>query len=235
MRSKLLVLIAVFSLAAGCSSVRSRSADGSAGESAAARVRSIPDPLEPVNRGFYHFNDKLYFWVLKPVSQGYAAVMPRIARRGVKNFFTNLAMPIRAVNCLLQADLEGTGTELGRFGVNTTVGVLGFGDVAGAWGIPLRKEDFGQTLGVYGLGPGLYITWPIFGPSSIRGTVGSVADAAIYPPTYVPGATAVERVNDTSLRLGDYEDLKEAALDPYIALRNAYHQRRRHLIEDHGE
>lgn len=251
MRVRLVVLLGVMLLLAGCAGSRPKGAAGSGpvrdvaaptvqeGDAPAeetGEVRPIPDPLEPVNRAFFHFNDKLYFWVFKPVSQGYGWLVPRPARRGVRNFFSNLATPVRTVNCLLQGDLKGTGTELGRFGINTTLGVLGFGDPArGWWDIRRRNEDFGQTLGVYGLGPGIYFNWPIFGPSSLpRGTVGMVADAALDPATYVPGLTIYERVNSTSLQLGDYEDLKEAALDAYLALRNAYHQNRQHLVKQRG-
>ena len=135
----------------------------------------MPTPLEPFNRAMYHFNDKLYFWLLKPVAQGYGKVVPEAARVGVSNFFANLAFPIRFVNCLLQANFEGAAAELGRFTVNTLWGVGGFLDPASSKDINLSKqdEDFGQTLGAYGLGQGFFINWPIFGPSSPRDTVGA--------------------------------------------------------------
>jgi len=198
-------------------------------------VPPIADPIQPVNRAFYHFNDKLYFWVLKPVSRGYRAVLPQKARVGVRNFFSNITTPIRMTNCLLQADLEGTYTEFARFAVNTTVGVLGFGDPARhAYDIEQRREDFGQTLAVYGLGHGFYIHWPLFGPSSPRETVGLLGDIVLDPVTYTGaaaiGIAAFDRVNGTSLTLGDYEDFKAGALDPYIAIRDAYNQHRAHAV-----
>jgi phospholipid-binding lipoprotein MlaA len=194
----------------------------------------IADPLEPFNRAMYHFNDKLYFWLLKPVAQGYRKVVPEVARVSVSNFFANLAFPIRFVNCLLQANFKGAAAELGRFTVNTLWGVGGVLDPASSEDINLSKqdEDFGQTLGAYGLGQGFFINWPLFGPSSLRDTVGLVGDAFLTPATYLnpwyagAGTRVYDRVNDTSLKIGDYESLKEAAIDPYVALRDAYIQYR---------
>jgi phospholipid-binding lipoprotein MlaA len=195
----------------------------------------IADPLEPFNRAMYQFNDKLYFWVLKPVAQGYGKVVPEPARVGVSNFFTNLAFPIRFVNCLLQANFEGAAAELGRFTINTIWGVGGLLDPASSKDINLSKqdEDFGQTLGAYGIGQGFYINWPVFGPSSPRDTVGLVGDIFLHPFAYLTadwytflGIWAYDKVNDTSLKVGDYESLKGAAIDPYVAIRDAYVQYR---------
>jgi phospholipid-binding lipoprotein MlaA len=202
----------------------------------------IADPLEPFNRAMYHFNDKLYFWVLKPVAQGYGKVVPKAARVGVSNFFANLAFPIRFVNCLLQANFGGAAAELGRFTVNTLWGVGGFLDPASSKDIDLSKqdEDFGQTLGAYGIGQGFYINWPIFGPSSPRDTVGLVGDTLLRPFTYLSpwyagtGTWTYERVNDTSLNIGDYESLKGAAIDPYVAIRDAYVQYRLKKVNRKG-
>jgi phospholipid-binding lipoprotein MlaA len=194
----------------------------------------IADPLEPFNRAMYHFNDKLYFWVLKPVAQGYGKVVPEPARVSVGNFFKNLAFPIRFINCLLQANFAGAAAELGRFTINTLWGIGGLLDPASSKEIQLSKQDqdFGQTLGFYGLGQGFFITWPLFGPSNLRDTLGMVGDGFLTPTTYLSpwyagaGTRAVDRVNDTSLSLGDYESLKGAAIDPYVAIRDAYVQYR---------
>jgi phospholipid-binding lipoprotein MlaA len=201
---------------------------------------AVSDPLEPVNRAFFHFNDKLYFWVLRPVARGYGKVMPQPAQRGVKNFFSNIATPVRLVSCALQADFEGAWVETERFAINTTIGVAGFGDPArNRWNMVKRNEDLGQTLGRYGFGPSIYFNWPIIGPSCARDTVGYVGDLFLDPVSYlVPnfayyvGIRAYETVNGTSRRLGEYEDFKKAAIDPYIALRDAYYQYRRHLVEN---
>jgi phospholipid-binding lipoprotein MlaA len=202
----------------------------------------IADPLEPFNRAMYHFNDKLYFWLLKPVAQGYGKVVPEPARIGVSNFFANLTFPIRFVNCLLQANFAGAAAELGRFTVNTLWGVGGFLDPASSKEIQLSKqdEDFGQTLGAYGIGQGFYINWPIFGPSSPRDTVGLIGDGFLTPYSYLnpwyagAGTRGYDMVNDTSLRIGDYESLKGAAIDPYVAIRDAYVQYRLKKVNRRG-
>ena len=202
----------------------------------------IADPLEPFNRAMYHFNDRLYFWLLKPVAQGYGKVVPEAARVGVSNFFANLAFPIRFVNCLLQANFEGAAAEFGRFTINTIWGIGGLLDPASSKDINLSKqdEDFGQTLGAYGIGQGFYINWPIFGPSSPRDTVGLFGDAFLTPSTYFSpwyagaGTRGYGMVNDTSLKIGDYESLKEAAIDPYVALRDAYVQYRLKKVNRKG-
>jgi phospholipid-binding lipoprotein MlaA len=203
----------------------------------------IADPLEPFNRAMYHFNDKLYFWVLKPVARGYRFVIPEVARIGVSNFFTNIAFPIRFVNCLLQANFTGAGKELARFMLNTLAGFGGFWDHAsrGDVGLTKQDEDFGQTLGVYGVGQGFYINWPILGPSSPRDTLGLVGDYFSHPFFYYDGPWLItwelrvyDKVNDTSLRIGDYEALKEAAIDPYVAIRDAYVQYRLKKVREMG-
>jgi len=201
-------------------------------------VGGIADPLEPVNRAFFHFNDKLYFWVLKPIATGYKAVIPEDGRVGVQNFFSNLTTPVRLVNCLLQAKLKGAGNETVRFVLNTTLGMAGFLDLAKTeLKIEKQEADFGQTLGVWGMGPAFYINWPILGPSTLRETLGYVGDVFLDPRTYLPNrpifyvVRPIELVNETSLTLGEYENLKKAALDPYIALREAYHQYRQNKIK----
>ena len=195
---------------------------------------TIADPLEPINRAVHQFNDKLYFWALKPVAQGYQAVVPEPARLSVKNFFSNLGFPARFVSCLLQADFSGAATEAGRFTINTIWGAGGFLDPSSQEKLNLQKQDtdLGQTLGVYGVGHGFYLVWPVFGPSSPRDTVTIVGDYFLYPVSYISpwyagvGVRAYEEVNATSLRIGDYEALKNAAIDPYVAFRDAYIQYR---------
>jgi len=200
---------------------------------------TIADPLEPLNRVFFKFNDKLYFWFLKPVARGYRFVVPEPIRVSVRNVFTNLAAPIRMANCLLQGKFRGFGREVLRFFVNSTAGVLGVADVATS-GMHLEEqdEDFGQTLGFFGAGPGLFINWPILGPSSVRDTFGMVGDWFADPVNYlVPrrwdniAVKGGDKVNRTSLSLGDYESLKKSALDPYVALRDAYFQYRKNKIK----
>ncbi|MBW1681643.1 MAG: VacJ family lipoprotein [Deltaproteobacteria bacterium] len=201
---------------------------------------ALPDPLEPVNRVFFEFNDRLYFWVLKPVAQGYRFVVPQLLRVSIRNFFTNLKTPIRAVNCLLQGKIEGFGWEILRFVVNSTAGFGGLQDVAKiVWDKGPQDEDLGQTLGLLGIGPGFYICWPFLGPSSLRDTVGFAGDSFLDPLNYVIPSTrdkiAVKGyekgVNRVSLEIGEYESMKKAALDPYVAMRDAYHQHRKAKIK----
>jgi phospholipid-binding lipoprotein MlaA len=208
-------------------------------DEAAGEKAQIADPIEPFNRAMYHFNDKLYFWVLKPVAQGYNIVVPEVARVSVKSFFSNLRFPARFVSCLLQADFSGAAAEFGRFTINTVWGIGGLLDPSSNKELDIQKQDtdLGQTLGVYGVGQGFYIVWPILGPSSPRDSVDVVGDYFLYPVSYINpwytsiGVRAYEEVNGTSLRIGDYESLKDAAIDPYIALRDAYVQYRLKKVE----
>jgi phospholipid-binding lipoprotein MlaA len=209
------------------------------GEDTKEEVVHVADPLSPWNRAMFHFNDKLYFWLLKPLSRGYRAVIPTPVRSGVKNFFHNITMPIRMVSCLLQGKGRAASAELSRFLINSTVGVLGFGNPAKRWPeLNPSEEDLGQTLGSYGIGNGFYIVWPILGPSTMRDSVGMVGDWFLSPVSYVDSTETyleirgVEIVNETSFKIGDWESLKEAAIDPYVALRNAYIQHRKKKVEE---
>ena len=200
---------------------------------------SIADPLEPINRAFFYFNDKLYFWAIKPVAKGYSAVVPEPARRGIKNFFNNLKFPVRFVNCIFQGKFEGAGIEVDRFLINSTIGLAGFMDIAAnKFNMKEYDEDLGQTLGSYGIGQGFFINWPLLGASSITDSIGNAGDAFLGPLNYLDLETkydtalwAFDTVNKQSLRLGAYEDLKRAALDPYVAYRDAYFQYRQSEIQ----
>jgi phospholipid-binding lipoprotein MlaA len=199
----------------------------------------VADPLSPWNRAMFHFNDKFYFWALKPLARGYKAVAPEFFRTGVKNFFRNITTPIRLVNCMLQAKGNAAVVEFSRFVVNTTIGVLGFGSPADKYPrlIPPDSEDLGQTLGSYGLGNGFYIVWPILGPSTLRDSIGRAGDFFLDPVSYVEpaeasiGIRAFDTVNNTSFRIGDYESLKKSAIDPYTALREVYLQIRENKVQ----
>jgi len=195
---------------------------------------TIADPIEPFNRVMHRVNDRMYFRLLKPVAQGYKAVVPEPARISVKNFFSNMGYPARFLSCLLQADFSGAAVETGRFAINTLWGIGGLMDPAAGEELGLRKQDtdLGQTLGVYGVGHGLYIVWPFFGPSSPRDSISLVGNQFLSPlsyfyPWYVsPGVIGIQVINATSLRIGEYESLIGAAIDPYVAMRNAYIQYR---------
>jgi phospholipid-binding lipoprotein MlaA len=191
------------------------------------------DPLKPWNNAMYHFNDKLYFWILKPVARGYRTIMPDMGRIGVQNFFLNLSTPIRLVNCLLQGKGGGAEIEFARFLTNTTVGFLGFRDPAKAFHNLNRKdEDLGQTFGVWGVDNGWYVILPFLGPSTVRDAAGRFGDMFLNPLFYLEttqlstGVWAFEKINGISFRIGDYETIKEAAFDPYESIRDGYLQRR---------
>lgn len=206
-------------------------------------VAYIADPISPWNIAMFHFNDKFYFWVMKPVTQVYSHIIPEDFRVLFKNFYKNLMTPVRFVNCLLQLKFKHAGNELARFLFNSTAGIGGLGDMAkDALGIKMHDEDTGQTLGHYGIGHGFYIIWPILGPSSLRDSVGLVGDYFLDPlfyfsPDPIPseaaiGMTAHDEVNKTSFRIGDYEAFKEAAIDPYVSMRDAYVQKRKKEVEE---
>jgi len=204
----------------------------------AEKVERIADPLQSYNRAIFKFNDKFYFYLLKPLAKGYRAVLPEKARISVRKMFTNLGMPVRFFNCVLQGKVKGSCCELTRFVVNTTWGIVGLFDPAkSCLHLKEQKEDFGQTLGFYGLKEGFFITWPFLGPSSGRDTIGLAADYFSDPLVYYvdplikTGITVTDKVNGTSLRIGEYEDFKKSALDPYVSMRNAYFQYRRNLIK----
>ncbi len=196
---------------------------------------SVADPLEGFNRLMFKVNDKLYFWILRPAARGYSRVMPEPGRVAVKRFFANVFMPVRFANNVLQFKFKYAAVEVARFVINSTVGLAGFMDPAKSrWNLAMHEEDFGQTLGFYGMGPGIYLNLPVFGPSNIRDTIGMVADIFLSPTAYilpndreiVVGIDAYKRVNEASLNIGLYEGIKRDALDPYIFIRNAYQQHR---------
>lgn len=200
---------------------------------------TIADPLEPMNRVFYTVNDKLYFWLMKPLATGYEWVVPEPARYGIRNMFDNVGMPKRFVNCVLQGKVRESGRELSRFGINTTVGILGWNDPAAErWEIKPQAEDTGQTLGVWGMDGLMSLTLPAFGPSNVRDTAGLVGDFFLDPLSYLPnvwvraGLNAEKRVNNLSLALGEYERTKVGSIDHYLSLRNMYEQYRARKIEE---
>lgn len=199
----------------------------------------VADPLYYWNKGMYHVNDKLYFWVLKPLAKGYKAITPDIFREGVSNFFYNLMMPIRFVNCILQGKGNAAANEFTRFVINSTIGVLGLGDPASQYPqLNLSDdEDLGQTFAKYGIGNGFYLVWPILGPSTLRDTIGQLGDAYLNPLVYIRpfeaqmAVRALNYTNKTSFHIGEYEALKEASVDPYVAMRNSYLQFRERKIK----
>jgi phospholipid-binding lipoprotein MlaA len=202
---------------------------------------AVSDPLYRWNLAMFKFNDKLYYWALQPIARGYKAVVPWEIRHCIRNFFHNILFPVRFANCLLQGKLQNAGAEFGRFFINSTVGLLGLADIAKLYpGLNPPEEDLGQTLAVWGIGNGPYLYWPILGPATLRDTLGLVGDIFLNPLFYNLGqpletsiaASGLRYLNETSYRIGDYEALKESALEPYEAFRNFYIRYRENKIRE---
>ncbi len=194
----------------------------------------IADPLEPFNRAMFAFNDRLYFYVMKPVARAYR-VVPVPVRTSTRNFFDNLRAPVRIANSLFQLKLVDAGNELLRFGFNSTIGIGGLFDPARKYlDIRGNREDFGQTLGRYGVGHGFYLVAPVFGPTSLRDGIGGFVDGYYLDPlVYIVdnewqyiGAMTFDGINTLSLDRDTYESIKRDALDPYVFIRDAYAQSR---------
>lgn len=200
--------------------------------------RDPRDPFESFNRAMYTFNENLDKAVLKPLAKGYKAITPTPVDNGITNFFSNLDDVTSAINNLLQFKLSRAVSDVSRIVINSTIGILGFIDVASNMNIPKYGEDFGQTLGTWGVGPGPYIVLPFFGPRDGRDTVGLVVDWYTDPVTYlepdshryvVKGLRVIDTRADL---LGASKVLEQAALDPYEFSRDAYLQKRRHDVYD---
>lgn len=200
--------------------------------------RDPRDPLESYNRGMHDFNTGFDDVLLKPVAKGYKAITPDPLDRGITNFFNNIADVTSAVNNLLQFKLSRFGSDIGRVTTNSTVGLLGFFDVATNMGLPSYKEDFGQTLGYWGGDPSPYLVLPILGPSTVRDTVGLTGDILVDPffsvekNTIYWGFIALRVVDTRADLLTASKILEAAAVDPYSFVRDAYLQRRRNQIYD---
>lgn len=199
----------------------------------------IADPLEGWNRAMFVINDGIITVVARPLSGAYTAVTPQPFREGVGNFFTNLLFPVRFINNLLQGKGTAAGQEFGKFIINTTAGLGGFINYTGKNHpelAALDNEDFGQTLGVWGMGEGFYLYWPFFGPSSVRDTAGLLGDWAADPLTWVTPAwtswtaKGVRTVNDLENILDIYDNVIKSAIEPYTAVRDAFVQYRRAKI-----
>ena len=194
------------------------------------------DPFERVNRGTYQFNHAIDKAVLRPVAKGYVNVTPQPVRTGISNFIANLAMPGTLINDVLQGKLRAAVSDVGRFVLNTTMGVGGLFDVASKAGIDHNDEDFGQTLGRWGTPPGPYIVLPFLGASDLRDGPSRVVDLFTNPAHYANTATSLSYgavyVVDARADLLSLDKTLDSAFDPYAFLRNAYLKRRAYLISD---
>ena len=221
--ARILLALALSALAAGCASTGSQVSR---------------DPWEGLNRKTHAFNDAVDRAVLKPVAQGYVKVVPGFAREGVNNFFDNLDDIGTGLNNILQGKpLQGAG-DLGRFVVNTTLGVFGLWDVATPMGLEKHNEDFGQTLGVWGVQPGPYLVLPFLGPSTLRDAPARAIDPSWYyseavnPESLYWNLWTLDKVRIRANLFQAEGVLQEAALDQYSFIRDAWVQRRRSMIYD---
>lgn len=216
------------------------------------------DPWEPLNAKVFEFNRQVDRWVLKPVAKGYNFIVPDPVQIGISNFFYNLRFPPRFFNNIFQGKVKGAGIEVGRFLVNSTVGIGGFIDIAQHLDLKTPEEDTGQTLGFYGVKPGPYLVLPLMQPFTVRDFAGYLGDIALNPinwlvlpiievnkiPSVIPHKNRLtssliqisgrifEIVNDRSLNLEKFQGVEEATLDLYTAVRNAYLQKRAKAIQE---
>jgi len=211
-----------------------------AGCAAGQPPRPDHDPWEGMNRALFSFNDALDTYGLEPAARGWDYVVPRLVQRGLSNFFDNLRLPIVLTNDILQGQPRLAAETIGRFQCNTFLGGLGFYDLASDFGVPPHVQDTGLTFGRWGIAPGPFLMLPVFGPSNPRDTAGFAVDLMlnIYPffvtiPGVTVGLSAIDVVNRRSRVLGQVDDAKQASIDYYSFIRNAYVQRR--WMEVHGE
>lgn len=200
------------------------------------------DPLEGMNRAFHDFNEVADQIILEPASELYSFAVPQVARTSIYNFLENIEAPVIFANSILQGDPQNVFVTFWRFVFNTTLGVGGLFDIATEFGMPERNhEDFGQTLGVWGVGQGAYLVLPLLGPSSLRDAPGKIIDVLINPFTYAlkpAESTAIfaTRAIDTRARLDRYIDqVNETSLDPYATFRSLYLQRRQALVNNFAD
>jgi phospholipid-binding lipoprotein MlaA len=197
------------------------------------------DPFEKFNEVMFEVNRNLDRFVLKPVAQVYRVIVPEPFEILIANGFDNIAFVPRAANSLLQGKWGGTARELGRFLINSTLGIGGLFDAAKYWGIEKSREDFGQTLGVWGFPPGPYLVLPLMEPMTIRDGIGRGVDAAMNPLTWVGPSIYIglamkvgEMINDRALNLELFQGLEESVVDLYSAVRNGYLRRREQMIKE---
>lgn len=196
------------------------------------------DPLEKLNRATYAFNDALDRMLARPAAKAYKAVTPPLVRQGVSNFFGNLGYPKVVINSALQGKFHDAGTDLERLLVNTILGVGGFGDPATHFGIPAHEEDFGQTLGKWGVPAGPYLVLPVLGPSDVRDAPARYVIDRYFAPTHYLKSTkteyGIEAVGllDRRVALLSADEALKSAFDPYALVRDAYQQRREYVVHD---
>ena len=202
-----------------------------------AQLEEISDPLEPVNRVTYKINDWGDKFILRPIAKGYEWLFPGFVRTGINNFYDNLSYPMDIVNALLQGKFTQAASDTGRLALNSTLGLAGFLDPATDIGLERHEEDFGQTMGVWGIPQGPYLVVPLFGPRTVRSGVGNLVDALYHPQVQMRNSSLRTKINILyfinlrSTLLGVDKELQRA-FDPYAFVRDAYLQNRRYLLFD---
>lgn len=208
--------------------------------------RVVRDPLQPVNRVIFKFNDFVYINVLRHIANGYTKITPDFLERGVSNFFYNLKYPVRLTGNLLQGRLKGARIETERFLVNSTLGIAGVYRAADHFDRmqPIESEDIGQALGAWGIGEGPYLVLPLLGPSNFRDLFGLLGDRTVNPldqplslidhwdVTWQVTLSASEFISSSPDIVSIYMRIKEGAIDPYSAIKSGYTERRRAMIKN---
>ena len=243
------ILLVVFAFADNKGNTNNNDLENEFDSEFSIKKEEIFDPLSGYNRYMTTFNDKVFLNVLNPISKGYAYITPEPIRIGINNFFENIMFPVRFSNNLLQLKFQNSSEELERFVINSLWGLGGVLDSAtNELHIKSHKEDFGQTLGFYGVGEGFPIVLPFLGPSNLRDTMGIVPDSYVsvlsttgssdlnykIPNNLLQevGIKTFDTINSTSLTLGEYESIRKDALDLYPFLRDVYAQARKKQIEE---
>ena len=245
MASRVVAVLAALVLVAGCATGPETTADDSAMESTEeiAEVEDDNDPLELPNRFLFAFNLALDTVIFKPVAATYRFLLPEEVRDSIRNALRNLSAPVVFANDLFQQKWDRAETTAVRFALNSTIGLLGFLDVAEGMGYTYHDEDFGQTLGYYGVGEGAYLVLPILGPSSLRDGTGFIVDSLLDPWTYLAdvydvetevtlGRAATRGIDERSRNIETLDDLKRDSIDFYARVRSLYRQRRENQIND---
>jgi len=212
------------------------SVSASAQPTSGSQPQEVSDPIEPVNRVIFVFNDFLDRILIEPVAKGYNYILPQVVRDGVQNFMRNLKSPIIVGNDLLQGRVGDAGVATARFLINSTIGVVGVADVASTKGLKYKSADFGETLSTWGVGKGFYLVLPILGPSSLRDGLGDFADAYVDPVRLYAHNTdrdwiyytreVVQGIDDRSRLIRPIDDMRANSLDYYAAARSAWTQHR---------
>jgi phospholipid-binding lipoprotein MlaA len=224
-RSRIPLVLALGLLAAGC----------------ASDPATPDDPLEPMNRFFFDFNQRLDRHAALPAASFYTSAVPRPARATVHNVLNNLGGPVTAANDVLQLEFENAGIAAGRFIINTTIGIAGIFDVATDWGLPAAHRDFGETMGVYGVPPGPYLVLPFRGPTAVRDLAGSYVDGYFTPLRYARYSgrnyvglvrSSQGSIDNRSANIVTYRDIERASVDYYATMRAYYLQRRARQVEN---